>query len=88
MTDLSHVRLFMGSIFTVAGLSGIWVAAHVDFAKADAHPFWGYWTRPYRIVESSWIGGSRTRYCRILGWFFTILGIWFLLALAFSDSAA
>lgn len=67
-------------IFLAAGLLAVLVGARVDFARADRHPFWRWFTRPYAFLESPWLGGSRRRYFIVTGTVLSLLGAALLIA--------
>ena len=69
---MSPVARLMG-IFLIVGITALYAGYRVDFARADAHPFWGYLTRPYRFLDARWAGGGRQRYFRQIGWAFTAI---------------
>lgn len=75
---MPYPYLYLG--FVGVGVLATLVGAFVDFERADRHPVWRWFTRPYAFLERPWLGGGRRRYFIVVGTVFALLGAALLIA--------
>jgi hypothetical protein len=67
--------LILGVTAIGSGLLALRYGREDQLQRADSHPLWGWFTRPYRVLEQPWLAGTRMRYFRQIGWLLLILGL-------------
>ena len=64
-----------GLTFLLGGIACLVAARFVDFQRADQHPLWRWFTRPYAFLDATWLAGGRRRYFYGMGALFVAVGI-------------